>query len=170
MNKRERFRKTTIRELLILTAFVAVAAVLIIQARWVDDQLQAAPVLWRDEATLEQNLAALGLAGNEINAVMMMEDFKRDFPQFAKAGYKDAVGFYLAEFPAYPHREALYDRITAAENKINEAKQKLTQQQHMESVSQWLKRAGVLILALYPLTFGGRVLLRIKRVKAPKFP
>src|SRR5262245_9312950 len=160
MTKREKFRKTVVRELFILAVFAALSTVVLAQSFWVLKGLEKQEIYWSNARSLPENLAALGLASSEINAVLMMEEFKKDYPQYAEAGYNDAVGFYLSEFPAYPHREALYERITAAESKINEAKRKLADARRIEKLSPSLTKSAFLILALSPITCAARCALR----------
>jgi len=162
---RDQLRKIMAKELTIFLAFAIAGIVFIGQKPLVERALERKQLMLARGASLEQNLAVIGLEQGEIEAVLMLEAFKEQFPQFANANYREAAGFYLAQYPDYARRDILYERVTLAENKIDRAKAKLSKQRLLETASGALAKLGIIALALYPVTIGIKIARASKNYK-----
>ncbi|HLF18547.1 MAG TPA: hypothetical protein VI749_06605 [Candidatus Omnitrophota bacterium] len=162
---RDQLRKIIAKESVIFLAFAATAVVLIGQKPFVERTIERKQLMLARGASLEQNLAVIGLDQGEIEAVLMLEDFKKEFPQFSNAGYREAVGFYLSQYPDYAQRDILYEKIARADNKINQAKSKLSKQRLLEGTAEVLKKIGLVVIALYPVTIALKVVRASKNTK-----
>jgi len=150
---------------LIGAVFLSGAFLLIAQPRWVQERLdhQQAPI--KPWASFEQNLAVIGLSPAEIDAVVLVEKFKRATPQFAELSYKDAVSLYVSEHPEYQQRESLFNLIAAAQKKLDTTKNEIKVSSRLMDASLILKKGGFVLLFLYPVYLIGRLGMAAQKPK-----
>ena len=98
---RNQFRKIVIRELKILSLLLVIAALFVVQYPLTMEKLSKKEIPYNEHLSFEQNLSTMGLTTFEIDAVLMMEEFKKQYPQVSGLGYKDTVSLFLAENPNF---------------------------------------------------------------------